>query len=264
MTDWKAISHAYGDASNIPGLIEQLSTDSSDAALHELWGCLCHQGTVYAASYAALAPLAVVAESMPPSQRLSLLSLAGAIVASDDLVGLDHRPLDLIEPILPRLQRLTDESMWSSTVDATSFIYLLEAASAFRGDIFWGRHLSHLADGEFPGRCPVCDYDLYLVIGNHGCFTTAQDSAKPHDAKSKRVPIAPAPPATLSGWAAWLHDAATQYHQPEVASWSRSVFGTTECPVCGNRFDVAQAIARVYPPKQNAASEQQPARSDRS
>lgn len=249
MTDWKALSHAYGEASNIPALIEKLSRDSNDIAWGELWNYLCHQGTVYSASYAALIPLLKFVQTLAPSERLVPLMLMGAIVASDDIVGMDERPVDIIEQIAPALQQLAEESLRLSENDTATFICLLEAAAAFNGDLFWGKYLNHLVDGEFPGRCPVCQHDLYIVIGADGFFVTAQDWVKPRDTKSRRAPIAPAERASLSGRSNWLHDTALQYHQPDVASWIRHIFGTTECPACDMGCDVAQAIAHVYPPK---------------
>jgi hypothetical protein len=111
MTDWKALSHAYGEASGIPALIDELRTDPSDTVWQDLWSCLCHQGTVYSASYASLQPLWELAKAPPPSDRLSPLMLIGAIIASDDLYGVDRRPVDAIQALIPGLQALADESM---------------------------------------------------------------------------------------------------------------------------------------------------------
>ena len=55
--EWKDLEHAYGDASDVPGLIHDLgSTDRKvfDAAIYELFGNVWHQGTVYEATVQAL------------------------------------------------------------------------------------------------------------------------------------------------------------------------------------------------------------------
>ena len=49
-----------------------------------MWSRLCHQGTVYTASYAALPLLADIAERHGPAGYVAALDLASAIVASTD------------------------------------------------------------------------------------------------------------------------------------------------------------------------------------
>jgi hypothetical protein len=243
MTDWKELRHAYGDAGDIPRLLDQLSHDPKAEVLTELWHRLFHQGTVYSVSYAALEPLCKLAEGSPPAKRIELLALIGGIIASGDLTGVDQRPVDLIKAMTPTLQRLAEESLRLRGLDRTNFVYLLQAASAFDGDLFWSQHLEDLVHGEFEGQCPGCDHDLLLVIGEYGFFTTAEDWVT-KGANPKREPIEPAEPTALFGRAAWLNEAAVKYHQTEIAVEIRHLFGTTKCPKCGASFDVASAIAR--------------------
>jgi hypothetical protein len=50
---WDKLSHAYGPASDVPALIRQLADGSKevrDNALHELFGNIWHQGTIYEAT----------------------------------------------------------------------------------------------------------------------------------------------------------------------------------------------------------------------
>ena len=246
MTDWKALSHAYGAADDVPELFGRLGGDSDNNVWRDLWNCLCHQGTVYSASYAALRPLHEVAKGAAPSKRADSLMLIGAIIASDDPVGVDRRPLDLIEEILPSLQALAEESMEVGGLDRASFIYLLEAASAFEGYRFWGRHLNYLVDGEFPGSCPACGNELCIVIGDEGFFVTAYESGRGQGAGSRRGAIVPVQPADESGCCAWLHQTATKSGQPDVASSVRYVFGSADCPACGAPIMVEEAIGSVY------------------
>jgi hypothetical protein len=245
MTDWKHLTHAYGEASEIPGLIEKLRTGPSDKLWHELWGCLCHQGTVYPASYAALPLLRDVAEHLAPSDRAQVLSLIGAIIASDVISGLDERPGELIQSLIPDLQRLVNESMRAPDLRADTFVYLLQAASAFEGDLFWGRHLDHL-DGEFFGCCPACRHHVHIVIGIHGFFVTAEEWVRSPGPESLRNPIHPAHQNKLIARAAWLHATATEHAQSQVALWIRHCFGTTICPACDHSIKVADTIALIF------------------
>jgi hypothetical protein len=55
---WSELEHAYGNASDIPPLLRQLSSSPRSAGQAEpwltLWSALAHQGDVYSASFAAV------------------------------------------------------------------------------------------------------------------------------------------------------------------------------------------------------------------
>ena len=87
--DWSLVSTAYGSAVDVPSLLDRLkSPNSSDRreAIDELWGCLCHQGTVYSASAAAVPFLLEAAQTAPltPTQRFLVLGLVAAIGRGQD------------------------------------------------------------------------------------------------------------------------------------------------------------------------------------
>ncbi|WP_132113872.1 hypothetical protein [Actinocrispum wychmicini] len=50
MTDWGSLSHAYGDASDVPELLARLRSGNADEAGQELWASVLHQGTLYDAT----------------------------------------------------------------------------------------------------------------------------------------------------------------------------------------------------------------------
>ena len=86
MTDWARLRDAYGSAEGLPAVIESLSAPSQatrESAVHSLWGSLCHQGTVYTASVAAVPLLAeVVRTSSDPAVQGHLLSMLGSIASA--------------------------------------------------------------------------------------------------------------------------------------------------------------------------------------
>ncbi|MHA6758137.1 hypothetical protein [Streptacidiphilus sp. PAMC 29251] len=84
MTDWSQLRHAYGTAEDIPDLLDRVDPDPQAREWGDLWSRLCHQGTVYSASYAALPALTQMARQWSPAERHMPLLLAGAIVASSD------------------------------------------------------------------------------------------------------------------------------------------------------------------------------------
>ncbi len=53
--DWGSLSHAYGEAGDVPEIIRSLlSPDAAEDAAYELYGNIWHQGTVYSATAAAV------------------------------------------------------------------------------------------------------------------------------------------------------------------------------------------------------------------
>jgi hypothetical protein len=87
---WPALTHAYGPAEDTPGLLRLLTTASGEEladALDELWSSICHQGTVYPATVAAVPFLAgLAADGVHPAELLAML---GVIADSRDPWGLD-------------------------------------------------------------------------------------------------------------------------------------------------------------------------------
>ncbi len=68
--NWKELEHAYGDASNIPDLLDELSKypiceNCDDEPWFSLWSSLCHQGDIYTASFAAVPTVVSLIENAP-------------------------------------------------------------------------------------------------------------------------------------------------------------------------------------------------------
>ena len=66
--EWNDLEHAYGNASDIPELLSKLEQypvceNYQDEPFYTLWGSLCHQGTVYSASYPAVIKIIELIES---------------------------------------------------------------------------------------------------------------------------------------------------------------------------------------------------------
>ncbi|MEZ4451726.1 MAG: tetratricopeptide repeat protein [Nannocystaceae bacterium] len=75
---WSSLEHAYGSAEDIPELLRALASDDVRArrdALDQLQMAICHQGTRYTATTAAIRPLLEIAAAAPPNQRAPILRL---------------------------------------------------------------------------------------------------------------------------------------------------------------------------------------------
>ena len=67
---WRELRHAYGEASDIPPLLQAIAEDPSTSSPSEgpwfrLWSALCHQGDVYPASFAAVPHIVEILASIP-------------------------------------------------------------------------------------------------------------------------------------------------------------------------------------------------------
>jgi hypothetical protein len=97
---WDQVAHAYGPAGDVPALLDRLrSPDAAarDAALDDLWSRLCHQGTVYPASAAAVPALADLAvdASVPAPVRVHLVHLVAHIGRGEDTTWEGYQPLEV-------------------------------------------------------------------------------------------------------------------------------------------------------------------------
>ena len=82
---WRDLSYAYGSAEDVPGLLRAIASGDAEAAsnaVHELFGNIWHQGTVYEATEYAVPFLARMAAAGLASRDLA--QLLGCIAESDD------------------------------------------------------------------------------------------------------------------------------------------------------------------------------------
>ena len=73
--NWKELEHAHGSAWDVPGLFSKLAAGSSEVDWGELWSRICHQSTIYTASYPAFPLLLDLASGGTESDRLPAVVL---------------------------------------------------------------------------------------------------------------------------------------------------------------------------------------------
>ena len=100
--DWSTVQACYGPATSVPALLRQvaspLSSERSDA-ISALWGCLCHQGTVYEASAIAVPFLFDAAKTLelPRADRDQLLALVVHIGLGEDTTWQGYTPWAVVQ-----------------------------------------------------------------------------------------------------------------------------------------------------------------------
>jgi hypothetical protein len=225
VTNWTSLRDAYGSAAPVEGLLERAGTGDR-AVWHELWSRLCHQGTVYAASYAALPRLAELAACLAPSLGVEPLFLATCIVASTD--G-PEEPATVRTRYAGTIRVLHEvaERLLAYASDDTDFVYRLQALVVTESDAVWATNLDALANRELEFACPGCDEQL--VIG----FETSPALVRQFDdASAGETRVVPSVPGRLAESEARAYELASIHRRPQVAQQLLDVLGVFECPAC--------------------------------
>ena len=170
---WDKLTHAYGQASDIPALLEQLKTAPRRASWRsEPWfsllSALCHQDDVYTASYAAVPHVVAVAAAKPAGERLEHLQFVGWVEACRHRKKAPALPAALKTDYRASLEQagsLILECLEISSWKEGELMVLLGALAAVRGRYKLG---AAIFDLEKEVVCPECDavftasgYDLF-------------------------------------------------------------------------------------------------------
>jgi hypothetical protein len=245
MTDWSRLRHAYGTAEDLPALLDAAGAHPRAPEWDDLWSRVCHQGTVYTASYAALPALTAIARGRPPADRSMPLVLAGAILASTDRPHGHDDPRATYAAEITELRALTEQALSVPARDADAYVHLLQTLLALDGVEVWAQQLDRLNDGEYVVACPACAAENFVAFGRYGCFTTT-DSMYMRDSAAPKLPLTPAAPATLRGPARSLHARALADGHPEIATALTYAFGHARCAECEAGFSVEAAVTAAH------------------
>ncbi|MEU6253979.1 hypothetical protein [Streptomyces sp. NPDC047043] len=239
-TNWGELTHAYGSAEDIPGLFAQLGGPEDDKVWSELWSALCHQGSVYEASWAAMPVLADIALGRAPGEPIQAVLMAGLITADPDDTRREQYAREIGELLVVARGLLTAPG-------SRDFVYLQMAVLAFEGAGVWAEALEGVTREEYDLECPECEDCLYVAFGSYGTFTSAGDyvgsGAKNTEARGD---LTPTPPERLTGIGARLHREAVAAGQGEVALALTYVFGRAHCPSCDAEFSVSDEVERQW------------------
>jgi hypothetical protein len=133
--NWSTVHACYGPATSVPALLRQLASplpsERSDA-ISELWGCLCHQGTVYEASAITVPLLFDVAKSreLPRADRDQLLALLVHIGLGEDTTWRGYTPWVVVEDCARAVRALLpDLAAWALEGDPEARRWTLALAA---------------------------------------------------------------------------------------------------------------------------------------
>lgn len=233
MTDWRLLRDAYGSAEPMGALLARADSDD-DAVWDELWGRLCHQGTVYTASYVALPRLAELAERWNHPTFNTPFFLATSIVASTE--G-PEAPAAVRAKYAETVRVLHDvaERLVRDAADNTDFLFGAQALLATEGDSVWATMLHALDSEELDLECPNCDEQLIVN------FEVPATVAALDDAVTPRV-VEAADPTRITDAEARVYLLALEGGWSDVADRLLRLFGAFECPYCGHKTSTSGAL----------------------
>lgn len=95
---WERLYHAYGPAQDTPAWLLALLSDQTeqwDEALGRLWASICHQGSVYEASCAAVPFLIEILTEIPESRKPAILYLLDSLAHVSEYANRHQRLLSM-------------------------------------------------------------------------------------------------------------------------------------------------------------------------
>ncbi|MFF0015932.1 hypothetical protein [Streptomyces sp. NPDC005374] len=183
------------DSDRLRALLERAATGRDGQAWSDLWTELYHNGSLDAADPLVLHTLADMAEADTADTAASALHLAGAVLVQADR---RHETRNLRHRYAPQIARLLGAAnRWRQlTADRDDYCHLLEAVLNIEGDIHWAEDLLWgVISEEYELECPDPDgcASLWVVLGERGFFSAAEDYALSDDIETLPLHPIPAP-----------------------------------------------------------------------
>ena len=229
-TDWTEVQDAYGSASAVPGLLRRAAADPNNAEVwQDLWSRLCHQGTVYEASFLAIPALAAMSRSAAPTAHSQPLNLLAGIAGSTDVRGTADTRARYAEALTSCLPAA--EAYAVAAADDADFCYALSVVAGLRGERVWHEVLTFVADGEALGGCPVCGVDINVFLDTNPPRVSLSWFQPPDGPE-----LVLAEPATIEGFARELLEMTRQHSRGNITRRLLALLGDSQCPTCEEPF----------------------------
>ena len=270
------IDDAYGSGGNVPAMLRALEGEHSKRNVADIWETLCHQGSAYPASFAAIPHLVRIAQARSGSPRAECLVLVGAIAASPTRSELEAVPLDIREAYGAAIREAAEmaiDMLERTSLDFQTFVYLLKALAGLKGCAGLGQALSGFAVRKLR-RVPELRVSTFIWPRGNRLAVTTEDPVR--HAGTSWTAITPAVndlgpwdgTYTRSNAQTWLthfvqiQNANGTRTPPQrnllsrIVRWSKRtdienlvrllpyLFGHTECPACHHPFVVIEILER--------------------
>jgi len=128
---WRTLDHAYGPADDVPGLLRALERGEQ-----ELWDvlvpALCHQGSVYTATYAAVPHLVRIGTHEPLDDQVGFWSFIGVVASAREVAPVPDYLRAAYEASLMHAEEMTLACFVPGIDDATGLELLIALAGIRR------------------------------------------------------------------------------------------------------------------------------------
>lgn len=237
---WGTLAEAYGSAEGVPQMIRDLDESHDDDLWEDIYSSLCHQGTVYTASYAAFPHVVAIAAQLPPADRVNHCAFLGAVAGSVDADPVPPFLRDAYVGAIDAAVPLTREALFTPGTDESSAVYLLSALAAFQGFIAAADLLDGFVDGEYEFDCPSCSGNVSIWVQPDGLYSAPEDVVANPNAPRRRVE-----PGNLreESEAYQLRALAEQARQPRIAELIEQLYGRARCLHCEARIELFKTLS---------------------
>lgn len=242
---WSQLKHAYGNASDTPGLLLRLADEPTGPECGEIWSLLIssvlHQGEVYPAALAVVPHLVEIAQRVAPKAQFDFIHFIGAVATNayppdgaDDLWGDRVNAFAaanaLIDPLFVELE------------DWYELLHVASARAAFEGCTGIAQMIRDRADGmTYEVNCPVDDCGVTIQVD----FDGARGVAVVDDEKTDLVAMALPLFDPGSEWReedALARLCAQLARRAEATTLLASLESGVTCPQCSTRFLLRQSV----------------------
>jgi len=258
---------SYGNAEEIPALIEELGKSFSSEILNEIcWENIYHQNTLYESTFATIPYLIdICVKSSDPDFRMETFINVGVILSELDVSGrlleetfsesaVDKRTVDSIigsyknafERLNPIGQSLLDVA--SAMVEEDKRHFLAAWATANEkyevGKVFF----TYSDNDEYMCTCPECDSEYYVWNKDSSLIMYTEDPVFHKDQSGysitpRAVSLVPSPEKiSITNHFEWLLYYVNRLDIQSLKPIIGYLFGEAICQECGSDFEVFEAV----------------------
>lgn len=266
---WKLLNHAYGAAGDVPEILADLKKNYDRERADALfYGSLCHQYTVYAATFAAVPHVLEIAsqENSLPETKANVVIFAGAVHAFRDYdnrarinstdealkAQLDEKIQFAYRAAIEKTKRLAENLLENSeNLDEENKNALFFPLLAFYGQENLSRIFFFFPSlDEFVFDCPHCANEIYLQPENERLVAYKEDTIFNRAAEKSEITPALIDPQTWNGEFSeaerekWILAAAEKYSLEALKYQIPFLFGRMICPHCRQSVKIIEALTK--------------------
>lgn len=263
---WKQLE-SYGNAEEIPALIEELGKSFSSDILNEIcWDCIYHQNSLYESTFATITYLIDVCEkSSDPDFRMEAFINIGVILSELDVTGrllertfsesrLDKETVNTIvssfkksfEHLKPIGQGLLEIVPSMEEEDKRHFLAALATANERYeiAKVFF----TYSDNDEYMCTCPDCEEEYYLWNKDDSLIMYIEDPVfnkdqVGHSITPRALRVVPSlEKVSITDHFQWLLYYVNRLDIQSLKPIIGYLFGKVKCPECGGDFEVFDGV----------------------